>query len=70
MNVCSEYFILNIQLHVLFYMHIVDIRFQDMCSTNNDVSCDETSFDIETREEKCEDYYISHLFMISFSLLY
>ena len=47
-----------------YYMHIVDIRFQDMCSTNNDVSCDE----IETPEEKCENYYISHLSMISFSL--
>ena len=37
------------------YYYIVDRRFQDMYSTNNDVSCDETSFDIETQEDKCEE---------------
>ena len=37
------------------YYYIVDRRFQEMYSTNNDVSCDETSFDIETREDKCEE---------------
>ena len=33
------------------YYYIVDRRFQDMYSTNNDVSCDETSFDIEESEK-------------------
>ena len=39
------------------YYYIVDRRFQDMysTSTNSDVSCDETSFDIETQEENCEE---------------
>ena len=36
------------------YYNIVDRRFEIMCSTNNDVSCDETSFDVETQEQKCE----------------
>ena len=35
--------------------YIVDRRFQDKYSTNNDVSCDETSLDIETQEDKCEE---------------
>ena len=36
------------------YYYIVDRRFQDMYSTNN-VSCNETSFDSETQEDKCEE---------------
>ena len=37
------------------YYYIVDRRFQDMCSANNDLSCDETSLDIETQEQKREE---------------
>ena len=37
------------------YYYIVDRRFENMYSTNNDVSCDETSFDSETQEQKCEE---------------
>ena len=37
------------------YYYLVDRRFQDIYSTNNDVSFDETSFDIDTQEEKCEE---------------
>ena len=37
------------------YYYIVDRRFQDMYSTNSDVSCDETSLHIETQEENCEE---------------
>ena len=39
----------------MYYYYVVDRRFQDMCSTNNDVSSDETSLDIETQEQKCEE---------------
>ena len=33
------------------YYYIVDRRFQDIYCTNNDVFCDETSFDIDESEE-------------------
>ena len=35
--------------------YIVDCRFQDMCSANNDLSFDKISFDIETQDQKCEE---------------
>ena len=37
------------------YYYIVDRRFQEMYNTNNAVSCNETSFDIDTQEDKCEE---------------
>ena len=49
MNVCSEYFALNNSYYNYYY--IVDRRFQDIDSTNNNVSYDETSFDIEESEK-------------------
>ena len=34
---------------------IVVLKYQDSDSANNDVSCVETSFDIETQKQKCEE---------------
>ena len=34
---------------------IVVRKYQDCDSTSNEKSCDETSFDIETQERKCEE---------------
>ena len=33
------------------YYYVVDRRFQDIYSTNNDVFCDKASFDIDESEE-------------------
>ena len=34
---------------------IVVHKYRDSDSTNNEETCDETSFDIETEEQKCEE---------------
>ena len=50
------------------YYYIIIRKYKDIDSTNNDVSCDGITLHIETQEQKCEEQYINHLFMISFSL--
>ena len=37
------------------YIIIVIRKYQDSDSTFNKECCDETSFDIETQEQKCEE---------------